>query len=130
MKLHRNLDEQKLEDLIAHLLRAGVVAAALVVIGGAVFYLGIHPWARVDYRAFKGEPEPLKAVHGIMRFAFSADPTGIMQLGLLILIATPIARVIFSMIAFAIENDRMYVWFTMIVLGVLMYSLFGSFLIA
>jgi uncharacterized membrane protein len=130
MKLHRDLDEQKLEDLVAQLLRAGVVAAALVVIGGAVFYLGVHPWARVDYRTFNGEPEQLKAVHDIMRFAFSGDPTGIMQLGLLILIATPIARVIFSMVAFAIENDRMYVWFTMIVLGVLMYSLFGSFLIA
>ncbi len=130
MKLHRDLDEQKLEDLIAHLLRAGVLAAALVVIGGAVFYLGVHPWARVNYGSFSGEPEQLKAVHGIIRFAFSGDPTGIMQLGLLILIATPIARVIFSMIAFAIENDRMYVWFTMIVLGVLMYSLFGSFLIA
>ena len=39
-------------------------------------------------------------------------------------------RVIFSMVAFAIENDRMYVLFTMIVLAVLLYSLFGSFLIA
>jgi uncharacterized membrane protein len=130
MQLHRELDEQKVEDLIAHLLRAGVVAAALVVIGGAVFYLGTHPWTRVDYRSFRGEPEQLKAVHGIVRSAFSGEPMGIMQLGLLILVATPIARVIFSMVAFAIEGDRMYVFFTMIVLAVLMYSLFGSFLIA
>jgi len=53
-----------------------------------------------------------------------------MQLGLLLLIATPIARVMLSAIAFAVERDRMYVLFTLIVLTVLMYSLFGSFLIA
>jgi len=130
VKLRRNLDEQELENLIANLLRAGVVTAALVVIGGAVFYLGSHPWLRVDYGTFRGEPEELKTVHGIVRCAFSGQARCIMQLGLLLLIATPVARVIFSAIAFTIEGDRMYLLFTLIVLGVLLYSLFGSFLIA
>jgi len=127
---HRNLDQQKLENLIAQLLRGGVVLAALVVIGGAIPYLGFHPRARVDYHTFRGEPETLKAVHTIVRCAFSGDPRCIMQLGLLLLIATPIARVICSAVAFAIEGDRMYVGFTLIVLAVLCYSLFGSFLLA
>jgi len=130
MQLRRNLDEQKVENVIANLLRAGVLVAALVVVGGAVFYLGTHSWLRVDYRTFHGEPDELKTVHGIVRYAFSGQARGIMQLGLLLLIATPVTRVIFSMVAFAIENDRMYVLFTMVVLAVLLYSLFGSFLIA
>jgi uncharacterized membrane protein len=130
VKLRRNLDEQKLENLIAHLLRAGVVAAALVVIGGAAFYLGAHPGARADYRTFHAEPEELRTVHGIVHAAFSGQARGIMQLGLLLLIATPVVRVIFSAIAFTIEGDRMYVLFTLIVLAVLLYGLFGSFLIA
>jgi uncharacterized membrane protein len=53
-----------------------------------------------------------------------------MQLGLLLLIATPIVRVAFSAVAFALEGDKMYVLFTLLVLAVLLYSLFGSFLIA
>ena len=130
MKLRCDLDEQKLENLIAHLLRAGVLVAALVVIGGAAFYLGTHPGSRVDYHAFRGEPEELKTVHGIVQCAFSGQARCIMQLGLLLLIATPVARVIFSAIAFSMEGDRMYVLFTLIVLAVLLYSLFGSFLIA
>ncbi len=69
-------------------------------------------------------------MHGIVHFAFSGNPLAIMQLGLLLLIATPIARVVFSVLAFAREGDRMYVAFTLIVLAVLLYSLFGSFLIA
>lgn len=125
-----HMDDQRVEALIANLLRAGVLISALVVIGGAVPYLGSHPWARVDYRTFHGEPEELKTVHSIVRDAFSGDSRGIMQLGLLLLIATPIVRVAFSAVAFALERDWMYVAFTMIVLTVLLYSLFGSFLIA
>ena len=88
----RNVDEQKLESLIANLLRAGVVISAFVVLSGAVMYLGFHPWARVDYHTFHGEPDELKTVHGVIRHAFSGNARGIMQLGLLLLIATPIAR--------------------------------------
>ena len=107
-----------------------MVIAALVVIGGAVPYLAEHPRARVSYRTFQGAPDVLKAVPAIVRDAFSGDPRGVMQLGLLLLIATPIARVVFSAAAFAVEGDRMYVGFTLIVLAVLLYSLFGSFLLA
>jgi uncharacterized membrane protein len=124
------LNDERVEGLIANLLRAGVLISALVVIGGGVPYLAQNPGAHVDYRTFHGAPENLKSVHGIIQTALSGDPRGIMQLGLLLLIATPIARVMFSAAAFAIEGDRMYVGFTLIVLAVLLYSLFGSFLIA
>ena len=124
------LNDERVEALIANLLRAGVLIAALVVIAGAVPYLAEHPRAHVTYRTFQGEPDELKAVHEIIPNAFSGNPRGIMQLGLLLLIATPIARVVFSAAAFAVEGDRMYVGFTLIVLAVLLYSLFGSFLIA
>jgi uncharacterized membrane protein len=122
--------EQRTEIVIAYLLRTGVLTAAVVVILGAVLYLGAHPSALVDYRTFHGVPDALKTVHGIVHAAFSGDSRAIMQLGLLLLIATPIVRVMFSVAAFSIEGDLMYVLFTLIVLGVLLYSLFGSFLIA
>jgi uncharacterized membrane protein len=124
------LNDDRVEGLIASLLRAGVLIAALVVIGGAVPYLGLHPRSHVNYRTFHGEPDNLKSVHGIIGSAFSGDLRGIMQFGLLLLIATPIARVMFSAVAFGMEGDRMYVGFTLLVLSVLLYSLFGSFLIA
>lgn len=122
--------EERVENTIAQLLRGGVLLAAFVVIAGAVLYLGSSPMSKVTYHTFNGEPEQLKSVHGIVRSAFAGKSLGIMQLGLLLLIATPIARVIFSVFAFAIEGDRMYVIFTLIVLTVLLYSLFGSFLVA
>lgn len=124
------LDDDRVEGLIAQLLRAGVLISALVVIGGAVPYLASNPRLHVNYRTFQGEPADLRSVAGIFHDSFSGNPRGIMQLGLLLLIATPITRVMFSAVAFAIERDRMYVGFTLLVLAVLLYSLFGSFLIA
>jgi uncharacterized membrane protein len=49
----------------------------------------------------------------------------VIQLGLLLLIATSIARVGFSVFAFAIERDRLYAAITLVVLAVLFASLFG-----
>lgn len=128
-KLQEWLD-QRVEIVLSHLLRSGVLLAAFVVIAGAVLYLGAHARAHVDYRTFHAEPQQLRGVHSVVDAAVAGQATAIMQLGLLLLIATPIARVIFSVFAFALEGDRMYVVFTLIVLAVLLYSLFGSFLIA
>jgi hypothetical protein len=69
----QNWYDERMENVIAQLLRGGVLAAGLVVIGGAVPYLGFHPRAHVDYRTFHGEPAQLKTVHGIVSAAFSGD---------------------------------------------------------
>ena len=47
-------------------------------------------------------------------------------MGLLLLIATPVARVAFSVAAFAEQRDRLYVVVTSIVLLLLIYSLLYS----
>jgi uncharacterized membrane protein len=118
--------DQRMEILIGQLLRAGVMLAAVVVLLGGVVYLVRHGHTRVDYRVFRGEPAGVRTVGGIVREAFSLRGEGIIQLGLLLLIATPVARVAFSIFGFAKEHDRMYVVITVIVLLVLIYSLMGS----
>jgi uncharacterized membrane protein len=128
-KLQEWLD-QRVEIVLAHLLRGGVLTAAFVVFAGAVMYLGAHARDHADYHTFRAEPEQLRSVHNVIHAALAGQATGILQLGLLLLIATPIARVVFSVFAFALEGDRLYVSFTLLVLSILLYSLFGSFLIA
>jgi uncharacterized membrane protein len=93
-------------------------------------YLVRHGFEPADYRVFHGEPDPLKSPHAILAYAIQLRGRGLIQLGLLLLIATPVARVTFSVFGFARERDRMYVGFTLVVLIVLLYSLFGPSLIA
>ncbi len=126
MHADQTWDDKRIENLLGNLLRAGVVFSAAVVFCGAVIYLARHGRSPADYRVFQGEPSELRTVPGIVRDALDRSGRGIIQLGLLFLIATPVARVIFSIWAFAAERDYMYVVFTVIVLAILIFSLVGS----
>jgi uncharacterized membrane protein len=117
--------DQKTEEIIGTLLRAGVTLAASVVLAGGLLYLVRHGGEPADYKVFRGEPTDLRQVGSIVRDAVTRRSRGIIQLGILLLIATPIARVVFAVFAFAKERDKMYVVFTLIVLAILMYSLIG-----
>jgi len=79
-----------------------------------------------NYRVFAGEPVELRTISGIFYEAWALHGRGLIQLGLLVLIATPVARVAFSLFAFLYERDWTYVFVTLLVLGLLVYSLFGG----
>jgi uncharacterized membrane protein len=122
----RGWTDLRMEIIIGALLRTGVILAAFVVLSGALVYLAHHGGEVVDYSAFHGEPEALRSMSGIIQGALHGDGSALIQLGLLLLIATPVARVAFSAVGFAIERDSLYVGITLFVLAVLLYSLFGS----
>lgn len=115
--------DYKLEQWIGNLLRIGVFVAAAVVLIGGVMFLAQHRSDHADYRSFHAETNAFRSVTGVMKDAAALDSRGIIQLGLLLLIFTPIARVIFSAVGFAVERDYLYVALTLVVLGVLLYSL-------
>ena len=118
--------DRKIEEVVADLLRAGVAISALVVLAGAYLYLVRYGHSAADYGVFHGEPSDLRNLRGIVHSARQVRSRGIIQLGLLCLIATPVARVAFSIWGFAAEHDRLYMIFTGIVLIILLYSLLGS----
>jgi uncharacterized membrane protein len=118
--------DQRMDQIMAVLLRSGVLLAASLVFIGGVVYLSRHNLPAINYRVFQGEPQEFRTVAGILREAAIFHGRGLIQLGLLLLIATPVARVLFSVLAFIYERDWTYVGITMIVLTLLCYSLFGG----
>lgn len=126
MASDRGWTDRRMDVVIGNLLRSGVMLSALIVFVGAVIYLVRHGHSPTEYRVFRGEPSDLRNVRGILRDALALRGRGIIQLGLLFLIATPVARVAFTIFGFAEEHDRMYVVVASIVLLVLAYSLIGS----
>jgi len=118
--------DYQVEQTIGNLLRWGVITAAVVVFLGAVLYLARNGLKDPEYKVFHGEPGDFDSPVKIVRHALSLDGQGLIQLGLLLLIATPVARVIFSVYAFARQRDNLYVILTLIVLAVLLYSLFAG----
>lgn len=118
--------DEQVENTIGNMLRIGVILAGAVVLAGALVYLFRHGAEFPDYRAFHGEPNDLKTLSGIWHQTLSGHGRGLIQLGLLLLIATPIARVAFSLFAFLRLRDRLYVVVTLLVLSTLLYGLLGK----
>jgi uncharacterized membrane protein len=123
----RPAEGRPLEEQLGWLLLAGVVtSAAVLLVGGAVF-LARHGAEPVpDRRAFVPQPAEFSRPLDIARAALQGSGRAIIQLGLLLLIATPVARVAYSAAAFARRRDRAYTVIALIVLAVLLYGLLSG----
>jgi uncharacterized membrane protein len=116
-------DDDAIERLLARLLQAGVLLSTLLVLAGGIVFLLHHGRATPQYSHFTGEPAELSSVAGIIRSAFRGDGRGLIQLGLLVLVATPVLRVAGSLAAFVVLKDRIYMVLTSVVLLLLVSSL-------
>jgi len=125
LQAHLQMDK-RVDQLMGLVLRSGVlIAAATVAIGGIVF-VARHPEPLTNYHVFQGEPAELRTMKGIFAEVLAFHGRGLIQLGLLLLIATPVARVAFSVGAFLYERDWKYVAVSVLVLALLFYSLFSG----
>src|SRR5713226_1425076 len=104
----RRMTTEKLDTIVGNLLRAGVALSGAIVLAGGLVYLSRHGSETPGYHVFRGEPADLRSLRGILQEACSLRGRGIIQLGLLLLIATPVARVAFLVYAFARQGDRLY----------------------
>jgi uncharacterized membrane protein len=117
--------DQKVERIIGVLLQTGVLLSILVALIGMTLYLGRAGRQVADFQVFRGEPFDFRGASAIVAAALAGRREAVIQLGVVILIATPIARVLLSLVAFALQRDRTYVVVTLIVLVVLLSGLFG-----
>ena len=115
--------DHDLDLSVAAMLRFGVTLAAIVVFAGGLLSLR-QPWSMTpDYTHFHAGDEALRSISGIIRGALHFDSQSIIQIGLLVLIATPVARVVMCVIGFARQRSALYVVISSIVLAILVYSL-------
>ena len=118
------VSDEEVELRVGALLKAGVLTASALVAVGGVIYLIKYGATPPHHETFTGEPDDLKSISGIVRAAWELRARGLIQLGLLVLLATPVARVAFSLYAFVQQRDRTYVLITAFVLLLLLGSLF------
>jgi uncharacterized membrane protein len=117
------MNDRRLEVIISVLLRTGVTLSALVVLLGGICFLSKHGHEQPEYRVFHGPQAAYRSISGVIQATGPSDCRAIIQLGLLLLILTPIARVAFSLVGFGLERDGTYVALTSVVLLILVYSL-------
>jgi uncharacterized membrane protein len=113
----------QLEKLIGVVLLAGVLVSTFVVFLGGVIYVWRHGASSVDYRSFRGEPSDLRSLAGIGKDVKALSGQGIIQFGLVLLVALQVVRVALAGVFFLISRDRVFVAITTIVLALLAYGL-------
>ena len=118
------ITDKQMEISIGRMLRVGVTISASIVFLGGLLYLR-KPWgAAPDYSHFVAERESLPGIVGVLQGVTHLKAESIIQLGILLLIATPITRVVFCVAGFARQKDRLYVLISTTVLVILIYSMF------
>lgn len=118
MKIFRDKD---LQALIGNLLRIGVVIAMTIVVGGLILYLFEHGRETAHYETFTNDG--VFRFHRFLTELGSGRSSAIIELGVMVLIATPIARVLFTMIGFWLEKDRLYTFIALLVLCIIVISM-------
>jgi uncharacterized membrane protein len=117
------ITDKEMELSIAGMLRFGVSLSAVLVFLGGILYLR-HPWLKAPaYEHFVAEREHLRGIAAVLRGALHRDAKSVIELGILLLIATPIVRVAFCIVGFARQKNRLYVFISTSVFAILIYSL-------
>jgi uncharacterized membrane protein len=114
---------QVMEIFISRVLFSGLVLSTLVVIAGGALLLTGQGGNLHNVQSFHGEPMALSSLGGIVSTALALRPKAIIQLGLLLLVATPITRVGLSVLLFWRKKDYLYVGITSVVLTILLLAI-------
>lgn len=122
----KKLTDYDMQQIIGQVLRYGVLISGLIAITGGIWYLVQQGAAKADYTTFSGEPAGYTSLEGILKGIAGGSAKEIIQLGVVVLIATPIIRIVFSLVSFVLEKDRMYVGITLVVLLIILSSMFGG----
>lgn len=117
---------RQVELLISNLLRAGVIASLSVIAVGTLMTFIQHP----AYVSSRAELQPLTEIGAAFPHSVRDVFEGVLELqgravvtaGLLVLIATPVLRVMVSIFAFIYQRDRIFTLITAVVFGLLMLS--------
>ncbi|HKD05826.1 MAG TPA: DUF1634 domain-containing protein [Bryobacteraceae bacterium] len=119
------ITDTTIERNIGRLLQWGVLVSGLVMLTGAAIYLKRYGFEQTHYRQFHGVPAEFKSPAAILREVLNLRARAIIQLGVLLMIATPVLRVVFAVGAFLLERDWLYAGISAVVLALLSYALFG-----
>lgn len=118
----KRMQDTDMENVIGYLLRYGVITASLVVLAGGIVYLFRHGHQLPEYKQFRGEPDKMRDPRLMWQAVMRGEGRPLIQLGLLVLIATPIARIAFSIFGYLLEKDYLYTVLTVIVLLVILWN--------
>ena len=124
---YNNRPQTDMKEMIGNTLRIGVVTACTIALISGIYYLIRNGGETIpNYTIFHKEQASFTSIKGIFNGLTTLSPKEWIQLGVIVLMLTPIIRVALSLIDFARQKDWLYVIITAIVfMVILMNSIIG-----
>jgi uncharacterized membrane protein len=120
------LNDTDIQLLLSKVLRAGTIISMSVVFLGGMLYIYRHGHSVVNYHKFTGIPDFIRYTSRLIPGAISFKGQSIIQIGIILLIFTPILRVFFSFIGFFLEKDYLYTCISVLVLVIIFASMLSG----
>lgn len=123
------IKDSDIELAISKVLRYGVYLALFFAIIGGIVYVYRHGSEQVgtQYAHYVEKDEDFfDYVHNMFTGIFNGKGRDVITLGIIILLATPTVRILFSLLGYALEKDKMYMVITLIVLAIISVSVMGG----
>lgn len=121
-----NIKDKDIQLILGTLLRAGVIISMAIVLIGGVIFLIHNKGVITDYKVFKPELAKFSSISAIFKGVLTLQGDAVVQFGILMLIFTPIARIVFAIFSFLVERDYLYVLIGVIILAIITISLNGG----
>jgi uncharacterized membrane protein len=112
-----------MEEQMGLLLRTGVVLACAVMLIGGILDMLRHGAESPAYGTFHGVMNGLASASGILREVRAGSARGVIQLSVLLMIATPVMRVAFAIYGFSRQRNWLFTGVSLVVLALLMWGL-------
>jgi uncharacterized membrane protein len=122
MLINRRIKDEDIERMIGKLLRTGVLLSLTIVLTGGIVYLVRHGGQRAQFDVFRGEPDKMKMPGAMWQAIWHGEGRPLIAFGLLVLILTPIARIIVSVVGYVLEKDYLYILITLFVLTIILWN--------
>ncbi len=126
MPTGENWTDEEIDNRMGRLLQAGVILSAFVMAVGAAVYLAHHWSAPPAYFKFHPVPPAQRTIGATLKQALRGEGRGFIQAAVLLMIATPVARVVFAAYSFFRQGDSLYAVISLIVLALLIFGLTAS----
>ncbi len=113
-----------LDQIMSRLMLWSVLLASGIMLCGGIYFLWSHGEDPTRDHLFTGEPQDLKDPILMVKAAMEGNKLSLIQIGVFLLLLNPLLRVLLAFFGFSIQKNWLYVIVSMILLGVLSYSLF------
>jgi uncharacterized membrane protein len=115
---------ERFRTMVSGVLILGVTTSAILIAAGFAAALAVGWQGSLVGAAAAGVASAPTDFGGLPERLARLEPLSVSQLGLVVLLATPVLRVAASVVGFALEGDRLYTAITLAVLAILLFSIF------